>query len=103
MNFFIYQSLLKYFLQAGALEEAKNESSGAKQNVKEQKEAVAFTNKEISQAQAKIEKISKSNKEAELEIQQLQHKRTKANDEAKNARKTVEDMLERYDWIAVDR
>jgi len=82
--------------------EAKNEASKAKDAVKQQKEAVASTNKEIGQAQGKMEKITKSNKDGELEIQKLEHKMNKASDEAKEAKKTVEAMLAKYDWIAVD-
>jgi len=82
--------------------EAKNEATKAKDAVKQQKEAVASTNKEIGQAQGKMEKITKSNKDGELEIQKLEHKMNKASDEAKEAKKTVEAMLAKYDWIAVD-
>ena len=86
-----------------SLEEVRNEAIEAKDAVKEQKEAVASTNKEISHAQAKVEKLKKSIKDAELEIQQLKHKMTKAADEAKEAKRCVEDMLEKYEWIAVDK
>merc|ERR1719361_1530564 len=40
--------------------------------------------------------------DGELEIQQLKHKMSKASDDAKDAKKTVEAMLAKYDWIAVD-
>jgi structural maintenance of chromosome 2 len=64
---------------------------------------VASTNKEITQAQSKIEKMTKAIKAAELEIQQLTHKMSKATDEAKEAKRTVEAMLGQHEWIAVDR
>ena len=67
-----------------ALTEAKNEASNAKDAVKQQKDAVASTNKEISQAQTKMGKITKSNKDGELEMQQLKHKMSKASDDAKD-------------------
>jgi len=85
-----------------ALNEAKNEASTAKDAVKQQKEAVASTNKEISQAQTKMEKITKSNRDGELEVKKMENDMAKASDQAKDAKKTVEHMLAKYDWIAVD-
>ena len=89
--------------RSGELEEKRGAALKAKRDVKEQKDAVASTNKEINQANAKIEKITKAIKEAELEIQQLNHKLAKAAEEAKSARKKVESLLSQYQWIAEDR
>lgn len=103
----IEESIKNYDIEWKKLEaslaEVKSEATEAKEAVKEQKEAVAATNKEIGQAQGKVEKLNKNIKDAELEIQQLKHKMSKAADEAKAAKKQVEDMLAKYEWIAVDR
>ena len=65
---------------------AKNDAPKGKVAVKQQEEAVSSTNKEIGQAQGKMEKITKSNKDGELEIQKLEHKMNKASDEAKEVK-----------------
>ena len=75
----------------------------AKTDVKAQKDAVAANNREINTLNANCEKLTKSNQSNELEVQQLNHKITKATDDASEARKTVETMLEKYEWIAEER
>ena len=52
---------------------------------------------------AKKEKIEKTNKDNELKIEEMKHEISKAAEEAKDAGKLVKAMLEKYEWISVDR
>ena len=101
------EAIQAFILEAEKLAEAvslaKNATSEAKTNVKAQKDAVAANNREINTLNANCEKLTKSNQSNELEVQQLNHKITKATDDASEARKTVETMLEKYEWIAEER
>lgn len=85
------------------LAEGREAAKAAKDAVKAQKDAVAKNNKEINAQHAKIEKISKENKEKELGIQEMNHKMSKAAEEAKDAKHTVQAMVKKYEWISVDR
>ena len=82
---------------------AKMAADEAKVAVTAQKAALAANNREINSLNVKSDKIVKSNQANELEVQQLNHKITKATEDAAEARKTVENMLEKYEWIAEER
>ncbi len=85
------------------LEEARAEVAEAKAAVQKQKEMVAQNNKEINAEAAKAAKISKACEDKRLRIQELGHKIAKAKEDAKEAGKQVAHMLEKYEWISVDR
>ena len=82
---------------------AKNAAAEAKAAVKAQKDALAANNREINTLHSKCERLVKSNQASELEVQQLNHKINKATEDAADARKTVENMLEKYEWILEER
>ena len=82
---------------------AKDAAQEAKSEVKAQKDALAANNREINTLHGKCEKLVKSNQANELEVQQLNHKINKATEDAVDARKIVETMLEKYEWIAEER
>ena len=88
---------------SNAVSSAKDAANEAKTLVKAQKDAVAANNREINTLNSKCENLTKSNQSNELEVQQLNHKISKATDDASDARKTVENMLEKYEWIAEER
>ena len=86
-----------------AVTASKNAANEAKAAVKAQKIALAANNREINALHAKCEKLVKSNQAKELEIQQLNHKINKATEDAADAQKTVENMLDKYEWISEER
>ena len=88
---------------AQAVSTAKDAANEAKSHVKAQKDAVAANNREINTLNSSCEKLTKSNQSNELEVQQLNHRITKATEDASDARKTVENMLVQYEWIAEER
>merc|ERR1711997_315418 len=51
----------------------------------------------------KCEKLTKSNQQNNLKVQELDHTITKAKDDAVEARKTVENMVDKYEWITEER
>lgn len=104
------------------LNEAQEAVGQAKQVVKAQKDAVAKNNKEINMEGAKSEKIKKLNSDRDLKVQELHHKISKvsvilmwmldmiyllfflqASSEVKDSAARVAQLLEKYEWIAVDK
>ena len=57
----------------------RDEVAEAKEAVKHLKDEMAKNNKEINSEHAKAEKIEKSNRDRELEVQELNHKKAKVN------------------------
>ncbi|XP_059091946.1 structural maintenance of chromosomes protein 2-like [Tigriopus californicus] len=86
-----------------AVETAKEAVLEAKEALKAQKEAVAKNNKEMLNEQANSENIAKINHDKGLKVQELKHKLSKAADEVRDAEKLVQHMLDKYEWIGLDR
>jgi len=85
------------------LKEAKSIAAEAKKEVADQKEQLAANNREINTLNTKCEKLVKANQQNELKVQELHHTITKAKDDAVEARKTVENMVDKYEWITEER
>ena len=88
---------------AESLKEAKSIAAEAKREVADQKEQLAANNREINTLNTKCEKLVKANQQNELKVQELHHTITKAKDDAVEARKTVENMVDKYEWITEER
>ena len=71
--------------------------------MKIQKEALASNRTEITSLQSKSEKMTKAEKDRELKVQELTHNITRAKDDAGNAKRVVQDLLEQYEWISEER
>jgi len=91
-------------------EKLKEKLSGAKSVAKEahdavkiQKEALASNRTEITSLQSKSEKMTKAEKDRELKVQELTHNITRAKDDAGNAKRVVQGLLEQYEWISEER
>lgn len=82
---------------------SKGEVEAAQSAVKEAKERMNAQNKEIKQKAARKEELGKMRDEAQLAIQQLEHKLSKLKSEAKDAENHVKQLLNAHEWIAEDR
>uniref|UniRef100_A0A0P4WHI6 Structural maintenance of chromosomes protein n=1 Tax=Scylla olivacea TaxID=85551 RepID=A0A0P4WHI6_SCYOL len=82
---------------------SKGEMEASQTAVKEAKERVNAQNKEIKHMAARKEELSKMRDEAQLAIQQLEHKLSKLKSEAKDAENHVKQLLSAHEWIAEDR
>ena len=60
-------------------------------------------NKEINGLQTKRETLANEVKEKELVVKELEHKISKAVEDAQNAERTVKHMLKQFEWITVDQ
>ncbi|KAG0712441.1 Structural maintenance of chromosomes protein 2 [Chionoecetes opilio] len=83
--------------------QCKSEVEASQAAVREAKERLNAQNKEIKHMAARKEEIIKIRDEAQLAIQQLEHKLTKLKSEAKDAENHVKQLLSAHEWIAEDR
>ena len=60
-------------------------------------------NKEINVLQSKKETFAGEVKDKELIVKELEHKISKAIEDAHNAERTVKHMLKQFEWITVDQ
>merc|ERR1712141_579140 len=82
---------------AESLKEAKSIAAEAKRQVADQKEQLAANNREINTFNTKCEKLTKANQQNNLKVQELDHTISKAKDDAVEARRTVENMVDKYE------
>ncbi|XP_043213989.1 structural maintenance of chromosomes protein 2-like [Amphibalanus amphitrite] len=85
------------------LTEAKAALVEAQKAVKAQKDVMNAQNKEIQAMAAKKDELIGLNRDRELEIKQLDHKLSKARNDAKDAQERVKRMLSEHEWIAADQ
>jgi len=75
----------------------------AEKIVKEKRDQLAKKNEEINTRTNAKEKLTKKVEEAKLQVQELNHKVSKAQDDLEHAKIKVNQMLEDYQWIEGDR
>ncbi|CAH1243955.1 SMC2 [Branchiostoma lanceolatum] len=83
--------------------ETKKSVEAAQADLNKAREALRECNKEIGERNKETKELEKEKNEAQLKIQELEHKVTKHNKDSKDAAKSVEHMLNKYEWIASDR
>merc|ERR1712071_412534 len=77
--------------------------SDVKLKIDQYKKMMAAQNKEIAKRQADKEQRETQVSEGELNMKKLEHRLTKAKDEAKDSEKRVTSMLEKHPWISEDQ
>ena len=93
----------KVLVDEKVLEESKTAAKNAKEAVKEQKDKMHKNNKEINVLQSRRETLAVEVKDKELIVKELEHKISKAIEDAHNADRTVKHMLKQFEWITVDQ
>ncbi|XP_078574034.1 structural maintenance of chromosomes protein 2-like [Branchiostoma floridae x Branchiostoma japonicum] len=83
--------------------ETKKSVEAAQVELNKAREVLRECNKEINERNKETKELEKEKNEAQLKIQELEHKVSKHNKDSKDAAKTVEHMLNKYEWIASDR
>ncbi|XP_019642179.1 PREDICTED: structural maintenance of chromosomes protein 2-like [Branchiostoma belcheri] len=83
--------------------ETKKCVEAAQAELNQAREVLRECNKEIGERNKEAKELDKEKNEAQLKIQELEHKVNKHNKDSKDAAKSVEHMLNKYEWIASDR
>ncbi|KAH8418626.1 hypothetical protein KR222_007624 [Zaprionus bogoriensis] len=100
-------NLEKYKAELDALQ--LNSSSAAKEvseleaAIKKQKDTLNSQNKEMGQLLSKKDKMLKQNQELELEIKKKENDKNKISGEAKDAKKRMAALEEKYPWIPEEK
>ncbi|KAK3612696.1 hypothetical protein CHS0354_042222 [Potamilus streckersoni] len=85
------------------IKEAKEAVKEAQSEVNKQKELLKACNKDIHQKVTEQRNLQKESHNAEITLQELDHKIAKFQKDSKDAAKQVEAMLQQYDWIADEK
>ncbi|CAE1242244.1 SMC2 [Acanthosepion pharaonis] len=85
------------------LAETNAQVKEAQENLNKQKELLNACNQEIRVANKELKDFQDKKKKINLEIQQLDHKKTKLQKESKDTVSQVENLLKKYDWITDEK
>ncbi|CAH1773975.1 unnamed protein product [Owenia fusiformis] len=86
-----------------AAAESQAEVKEAERILKQKKDELNARNKEIAERVNQKHVLGQEAQEAELEKQELEHKITKSNKDAKDAANQVDHLIQKYDWIADEK
>ncbi|XP_077981159.1 structural maintenance of chromosomes protein 2-like [Glandiceps talaboti] len=92
-----FQQLTETRAEIGqAVKEAQGE-------VTKQKEKLRDCDKEIEERVNELQTLKEQDNDTQLEMKEMDHKISKHNKDSKDAARMVEHMLDKYEWIAVER